>query len=574
MFKSEGISSMARSEDYGQGRARTRRPYDDQDLADRRPSSTYATERPDPPTQRRGGTSYAPQFDRYVTQPAAEPARQPTTQQTTGRTARPTGRPQAAGYGYAPEPQAPQWNDQAYGQEPAADAWTQPARSSFGTRQPGHQTQAPAYDPRAQAAGHGYDQGGQHGYGYDQGYAAEGGYGAPHDDYAQQGYAQDGYAPQGQEGYGYDAQGYPQTQPGYGGQYSDYQQGYADPNYAQDDQILANGEYVETEAGAMPPVPTKSRRGLIVAAAFVAAVLIGGGLGFVYKMTSEASFSSNGEPPLLSADTDPVKTVPEEVAADEGSSKSIYDRLNNGGESDIEGTSVATLGESAETVDISKSGSDPSVQDTEPLMQGMSLAEPAGGDDAAQASEEAAGTVAASEAEAQPKIRKVEVVPVKPGELIGESAGDLGAADDATASVPAEAAEPAAPALDGEALVATPPKKKKKTQTAAEQVAALAEADAQKAAEPVAAETTAKASGAGSGYVVQAGIAQSSADALAKFADMQQAHSSLLGSSEPAIKKSDKGYRILIGPPASKQAATTLCNKLKAAGTDCFIRQY
>lgn len=563
---------MARSEDYGQGRARTRRPYDDQDLADRRPSSTYAPDRSDPPTQRRGGTSYAPQFDRYVTQPAAEPVRQPATQQTAGRTARPTGRPQAAGYGYAPEPQAPHWNDQAYGQEPAAETWTQPARSSFGTRHQSHQAQAPAYDPRTHAAGQGYDATGQQSYGYDQGYGAEGGYGATHDGYAQQGYAQDGYGQQGHDGYGYDAQGYPQTQPGYGGQYSDYPQGYADPNYPQDDQILANGEYVETEAPAMAPVPTKSRRGLIVAAAFVAAVLIGGGLGFVYKMTSESSFSSNGEPPLLSADTEPVKSIPEETAAVEGSSKSIYDRLNNGDESD--GTSVATLGEGAETVDIPKSESDASVQDTEPLMQGMSLADPVGGDDQATAADEAAGTIAASEAEAQPKIRKVEVVQVKPGELIGESAGDLGAADDATASVPAETADPSAPALDGEALVATPPKKKKKSQTAAEQVADLVKADPQKAAEPVAAETAAKASGSGSGYVVQAGIAQSSADALAKFADMQQAHSGLLGSSEPAIKKSDKGYRILIGPPASKQAATTLCNKLKAAGTDCFIRQY
>lgn len=573
---------MARSEDFGQGRARTRRPYDDQDLADRRPSSAYASDRSDPPTQRRGGTSYAPQFDRYVAQPAPEPVRpasQAQAPQATGRTARPAaGRPQAAGYGYAPEPQAPQWTEPGYGQEPAEDAWAQPARSSFGTRQPSHQTQAPAYDPRAHGAGRGYDQGAPQGYGYDQGYAADAGYGAPQGDYpqhgyGQDGYAQDGYAQHGQDGYGYDAQGYPQTHPGYGGQYPDYQQGYADPNYSEDDQILANGAYVETEAAAMPPVPGRSRRGLIVAAAFVAAVLIGGGLGFVYKMTSESSFSSNGEPPLLSADTEPVKTLPEEVAADEGNSKSIYDRLNNDGAGDGEGVSVATLGESAETVDIPKSESDANVQDTEPLMQGMSLGDPAGGDDQG-AADEAAGTVPASEVEAQPKIRKVEVVQVKPGELIGESSGDLGAADDATASVPVETADPSAPTLEGEALAATPPKKKK-TKTAAEQVAALAEADQQAVAEPVpAAATTAKASGSGAGYVVQAGVAQSSADALAKFADLQQANSGLLGASEPAIKKSDKGYRILIGPPASKQAATTLCNKLKAAGTDCFIRQY
>lgn len=563
---------MARSEDYGQGRARTRRPYDDQDLADRRPSSSpaYGTERSDPPTQRRSGTSYQPQFDRYVAQPAPEAPRaaapvQP--QPVTGRAARPPARGQAAGYGYAAEPPAPSWDDQGYGQEPAADPYAPPARSSFGTRQQTHQAPAPAYDPRAQQAGYGYDQG-QQGYGYDQGQAADTGYGA-HDDYAQQGYGQQGYGHPGQDGYGYDNQGYPQGgQQGYG--YPGQQQGYDDQGYAQDDQILANGEYAETEEPAVMPA-SKSRRGLIVAAAFVAAVLIGGGLGFVYKMTSEASYSSGDEVPVLAADTEPTKSVPEEAQADEGNSKSIYDRLNDNGESSGDGTSVATLGESAETVDIPKAESETASESAEAIMPGMSFADPGNGDGGG-AADEAAGTVEASAAEVQPKIRKVEVVQVKPGELIGESTGDLGAADDATATVPVEAAEPPAPALDGEALVATPPKKKKKTLSAAEQVAALAEQD-QQAAQPAAASAeTTKATG--SGYVVQAGVAQSSADALAKFADLQQAHSGLLGASEPAIKKSDKGFRILIGPPASKQAASTLCTKLKAAGTDCFIRQY
>lgn len=574
---------MARSEDYGQGRARTRRPYDDQDLADRRPSSSaYAAERSDPPTQRRGGTSYQPQFDRYVAQPASETPRAAApvqSQPATGRAApRTTGRAQTNSYGYAAEPPAPSWEDQGYGQEPAADPYAPPARSSFGTRQQS-QAQAPAYDPRGQQADYGYDQG-QQGYGYDQVQGADTGYGAQ-DGYAQQGYGQQGYGHQGQDGYGYDNQGYAQGQQGYG--YPGQQQGYDDQGYAQDDQILANGEYVETEEPEVAPA-SKSRRGLIVAAAFVAAVLIGGGLGFVYKMTSETSFSSSDEVPVLAADTEPTKTVPEEAQADEGSSKSIYDRLNDNGESNGDGTSSAALGESAETVDIPKAESDANVQDTEPIMQGMTFAD---GNDGSGASDEAAGTVEASTAEAQPKIRKVKVLQVKPGELIGDSGdqtADIAKAEDTTASMaseetaapaPAEAAEPAAPALDGQALVTTP-KKKKKSLSAAEQVAALAEADQQpQAAAPAAAtDSTAKSTGAGSGYVVQAGVAQSSAEALAKFADLQQAHSGLLGSSEPAIKKSDKGYRILIGPPASKQAASTLCTKLKAAGTDCFIRQY
>ncbi len=157
---------------------------------------------------------------------------------------------------------------------------------------------------------------------------------------------QQGHYPQGQRGY------HPQQQ-GYGQYPQDYQQGYDDPNYQGDDQILANGEYAETDVGVAPPPPTRSRRGLMVAGAFVAAVLIGGGLGFVYKMTSESSFAStSGEPPLLAADEDPTKTMPEETAGTEGD-KSIYDRLNGEGES-AEGTSTVQLGENAESVDVPK----------------------------------------------------------------------------------------------------------------------------------------------------------------------------------------------------------------------------
>lgn len=579
---------MARSEDYTQGR-RARRPYDDQDVADRRAQPSLSA---DPPTQgRRAGTSYAPQFDRYVSEPPAPPAR--AAAPAAPRTGRADPRQAQAGYGYeqAPQVQASNW-DQGY-QDPQEEAWAQQnARPAFGTRpraaaQPAQQT----YDPRSAQQGYGHDQqqGGyaqqqDQGYGYadpqsgnaQDGYADPnaGGYQQGHDQYAQgYGEPQQGHHPQGQHGYHPQQQGYEQYP-------QDYQQGYADPDYQGDDQILANGEYAEADVGVAPPPPARNRRGLVVAGAFVAAVLIGGGLGFVYKMTSETSFASTtGEPPLLAADEDPTKTVPEETAGAEGD-KSIYDRLNEGEGEATDGSSTVKLGESAESVDVPKEG-EADVVDTQPLGLSFPEESPSGGDDqtATVTGNEPAGTVEATNGEVQPKPRKVQVLKVGTDGKINTAdlgAGDIGGSDEGgqveEAVDPAPAPEVAAPALDGEALTQAPKKKKKKALTPEEQVAALADAD-QAAAAP-APETAAASSGNSGTYVVQVGVANSSSDALGRFADLQQKHSDLLGSSQPEIQKFDKGYRLRVGPPTSKKSALALCGKLKAAGQDCFIKQF
>ncbi len=128
--------------------------------------------------------------------------------------------------------------------------------------------------------------------------------------------------------------------------------------------------------------------------------------------------------------------------------------------------------------------------------------------------------------------------------------------------------------LDGQVLkpATTTTKKKKKTLSAAEQVAALADGGSAAAApEP---EAPAKASGTSGTYVVQVGVANTSGEALGRFADLQQKHSDLLGSSQPEIQKTRKGYRLLVGPPTSKKAANALCTKLKAAGQDCWVKQF
>ena len=82
------------------------------------------------------------------------------------------------------------------------------------------------------------------------------------------------------------------------------------------------------------------------------------------------------------------------------------------------------------------------------------------------------------------------------------------------------------------------------------------------------------------GYVSQISARKSRLDALSAFADLQQKYKTVLGSSLPDIQEANLGskgvwYRLRIGPPGSKQAATDICTKLKSAGhKGCFVRAY
>ncbi|MGI9407035.1 MAG: SPOR domain-containing protein, partial [Hyphomicrobiaceae bacterium] len=82
------------------------------------------------------------------------------------------------------------------------------------------------------------------------------------------------------------------------------------------------------------------------------------------------------------------------------------------------------------------------------------------------------------------------------------------------------------------------------------------------------------------GYVVQVSARRSRIDALAAFADLQQRYTGALGSRQPDIQEvnlGDRGkwYRVRIGPPGSKNAAYTLCGKLKKSGLkDCIVKAY
>ena len=69
-------------------------------------------------------------------------------------------------------------------------------------------------------------------------------------------------------------------------------------------------------------------------------------------------------------------------------------------------------------------------------------------------------------------------------------------------------------------------------------------------------------------------------EALKQFADMQQQYTSILSNKTPDVQEADLGekgtyHRLLVGPPGSRESASSLCTQLKAQGySGCWVTAY
>jgi len=178
--------------------------------------------------------------------------------------------------------------------------------------------------------------------------------------------------------------------------------------------------------------------------------------------------------------------------------------------------------------------------------------------------------VATSDAPAAPAAEK----PVK---AYQQPAGS----DEAAAAKPAKAVTPAEPApvpaskppaqlMPQAAKTVAPPALPPPAAVAkpAPAPAAVAKPVAKAPAAPVTAAATGN-------YVLQVGAYKSEAEALAAWKTYQNRHAGLLSGAGPNIQKADLGekgtwFRLRVGAFASKDAATALCDKLKAEGGACF----
>lgn len=84
----------------------------------------------------------------------------------------------------------------------------------------------------------------------------------------------------------------------------------------------------------------------------------------------------------------------------------------------------------------------------------------------------------------------------------------------------------------------------------------------------------------GNGYVAVLASQKSRMDALKVYADLQQKYGDVLSNKPADVQEAnlgDKGiyYRAVVGPPGSREAATTLCTQMKTAGyTGCWVTAY
>jgi hypothetical protein len=313
--------------------------------------------------------------------------------------------------------------------------------------------------------------------------------------------------------------------------------------------------------------PRRGRRGLMIVAALVGAIGLGGGMAYAYKTFFPAR---SGPAPLIKDTQGPIKSKPE-VADGRGfphTDKKLLNRLG-----DEAGPQGAPAGQPnpADPQD-DRIGDDPNA----PRKVRLIPIAPNGGQPPAQVVTTAPPAPASPQAMALP-----------PGVTLDNIGPPRGAPPPSAAraqlppppaGVPARAA-PTPPVRIASAANMPPP---------AEVDAAPAKkapAAARPARNPVpktkeASAAPAVTAASGAGYVAVLSSQKSRMDALKIFANMQDKYGEVLASRTPDVQEANLGekgvwYRLVVGPPGSRDAASSLCVQLKSAGySGCWVTAY
>lgn len=317
------------------------------------------------------------------------------------------------------------------------------------------------------------------------------------------------------------------------------QQGYAEPDAEYDD------EFADEETSG------RGRRWMFIVAALVGAVGVGGALAYTYK-----SFvaPNGGRVPLVKADNN-VKTRPDSRSA-ATNDKRAQGRL--GEDAGQQNMAAAT----PETQD-DRSGSDepggPRRVRTIPIT-------PGGGPPA--------GIQVAPQGATPPSIPGIMLENVGPrGQQPPQRVVPQQPPQRVTIGQPPPGVAPPLVQTDepppARRVPAPPPQVAKAPPPAAPRAAPAPPP------QPPAANT-------GAGYVAVLSSQKSRMDALKVFADLQQKYGSALSGKTPDVQEADLSarglgtvYRLVVGPPGSRDAASGICNQIKAAGhKDCWVNAY
>jgi hypothetical protein len=396
------------------------------------------------------------------------------------------------------------------------------------------------------------------------GYPAQGGYGsdaAPEHDpryYGQQ--PQHGYAPQSHYGhddaYAYDDPYRPDAADPYGAQLASghgTDAGYYDEDYPE-----------EAEAPAR-----RGPRALVVVGALLGAIALGGGLAYGYKaMTSGGR--EGGKLPILRADSAPTKAQPTDPGGKQVAhtdKKFLNNRLvEDRGPARPVPVSILPPAPERETGDgprrvptmvvnrdgtIAPSGSAPSAPSGPPasgvpglLIDGFAARTPP------PPQREAAPPPPPPPARAMPVE---EVAPAAPPRRVAS------APPTSAIEPPASAAPAPAPRVQDEPRRPVPTRQAARTPAPAPAASAPAPS---------------------SGFVAVLSSRQTHMDALKSLADIQQKHPGILKGRAADVREANLGekgvwYRVVVGPPGSRETANSVCGQLKTQGySGCWIMAY
>jgi SPOR domain len=351
----------------------------------------------------------------------------------------------------------------------------------------------------------------------------------------------------GEQAYHQDQQAHHQDQPpyygegGYDAAQPDPHGGYVAPPFYGADANAQPDDYYEDE-----PAP---RRGwLVTAAALVGLAVVGTAGAFAYR-----AVFTGGQPSIITRDIGPSKITPAAANLDSGSNKG-NDRLASAGQNERLGPppeQPIAIPDPARTAPPPVLGQSQNPAPPMPALTGPSQpmlpADTAG-----------PGNGVAP--------RKVRIERIKPDQL-GDSAATRPVGPPQPRVAPAPNASNAPLSLAPQGISNAPAPAPAAAPAPPMNTTALAPA-------PAAAD---RGGAGGAGYYVQVSAQKSEDEAKSSFRSIQARHASLLGGQQPVIRRKDLGtkgvfYGAQVGP-FSREAASKLCEDLKAAGQACMIQK-
>lgn len=296
--------------------------------------------------------------------------------------------------------------------------------------------------------------------------------------------------------------------------------------------------------------PAPGRRGkMATVVAVLALAVVGTGAAYAYR--TFVGTAPNGEPPVIRADTEPNKIVPQQTASGDAVGKLLQDRMSteNGTEQmvsreeqPVDVRTAVNAGPRVVFPPLNQNDNPPSAASVAPDIKPPATV--------------ANGTLAGDEP------RRVRTLTVR-----GDQA-DLAAAAAVTRPEPGESH--AAPGATRQATPAA-------AASGANVPLSLSSQTADTRTRMASTHPAQPAPGGG-GYLVQVSSQRNEADAQASFRVLQGKFPSLLGSRTPVIRRADLGakgvyYRAMVGPFASSGEASRLCGSLKSAGGQCVVQR-